>query len=380
MSSLPRGDRPPRVSTREPFVHRRPDTPAVDFQSHPAPFGRRGAGDRSSLRLLFKNRNWLFNVLVKHYIANSHYYFRRALIVFEKFFSSHKSLGGAVFMNATPPLTRYDSIVFFFDDPTMHIGDQLFFKPLIGKLRRAGLPVAVKPTAAMAFCFPGLLADDGFGARPLVVSRFEVLPKLRRMLGGSPDYLLFNTGCRTIDRPVSNFILDVFADRFGPAGLGRIITADDFLDFDIADASKWDLAGYNRLLFFNNYVDSGRFRLSDAIRAALTTRLRADRQDGDYVVHLGSGADKRDDAGDYSGLVDLDLRGETEVKDLFSLLSLANVGHVYTHDTAVAHIANLFDKPLTVAFRRFFRKGERAQKQRAFGSIYAKDTSHIRFL
>lgn len=288
---------------------------------------------------------------------------------------------GTVFTNASPRLSGYPGVLFFLDhDQLMHFGDHFFFKPLITKLAASGIPIAVRPTESLAPFF-ARYADSRDPERSgyLIVTRNDLFPFLRALFGHQCRFFLYNTNSTRIVAPISNHIINTFCEYFSLTDVPRTITASDYLDFPIDRADRFSLAGSARLLVLNNYVDSGRHRISRGMSRHLLQKVLDAKRD-DLVVHLGSRRDLLGDNADYRGLVDLDLRGWTSFQDVFSIISLPNVRRVFCHDTAILHIANFFDKPVSVVFRRYFRPGENRQKRRAFASLYERDRSNIEFL
>ncbi len=302
------------------------------------------------------------------------YYAERAAIELAKWRFRPKGERGAVLATAAPDLSRYRGVFFFLDYPALiHCGDQLFFLPLIRRLRQAGIATHVQPTPPLRFLFaayPGLPAAP---ADHLVVSQADLLPAIRRRFGPHQPCFLIDTKAMSIDAPVSNFIVRAF-NRFFSTALDDRITGADYLDFPMPRHDRFGLADKGDLVIFNNYVGSGRFRIPRGHDRIFREHLA--REDG-FVIHLGAEADSRNNRRDYRGLVDLDLRGQTTIEDLYAMLALDNVRRVYCHDTAVLHIANSLDRPIRLLFRRFFRPGENAQKRRAFSSLYERDMGHI---
>ncbi|MFN0149852.1 MAG: hypothetical protein ACKVU1_03955 [bacterium] len=308
------------------------------------------------------------------------YYIAKAAVRLQNLLAPRNACGGTVVANAPRPLAGYDGVLFFFDEPLfMHYGDQLWFKPLVEKLAGAGIRVAVRPTKQIAFLFARHL-DNGARdvSRHLIVSRTDLLPRVRREFGLAQEYFLFDTNSTRIRRPMSNHIVDSFSQHFD-LDLPQNIVRSDYIDFDVDGADRFALASHPRVLVLNNYVDSGRHRVTHRMGRRLQDALRA-RKAGAFVVHLGSSRDAARDRADYSGLVDLDLRGRTSIEDLFSILALPNIARVFCHDTLVLHIANLYDRAVSVVFRRYFRPGENEQKRHACASLFEKDRANIEFL
>ena len=305
------------------------------------------------------------------------YYMERAAIEIAKWRFRPKHFRNAVLATAAPDLSRYRGVHFFFDyPPLIHYGDQIFFLPLIRRLAQASIPVRVEPTPPMRFAFAAHLGEpndlDGF----LMVTQADLLPVIRARFGPSRPFFLIDTKAMSIDAPISNYLIRAF-NRYFSTSLDDRITAADYLDFAFDRSDRFHLGDKENLVVFNNYVGSGRFRIPRRHDRIFRKRLATENG---FVIHLGAEQDQATDDRDYAGLVHLDLRGKTTVPDLYAILSLPNLRQVYCHDTAVLHIANLFDVPIRLLFRRFFRPGENAQKRRVFTSLYEKDMGKIEYL
>lgn len=306
------------------------------------------------------------------------YYTRKLRVRLRSLASPHRLRGTAFLTNAAPAIDRYSDIVFYFDDPLMHIGDQMFFKPLVQKLRAAGFRVRVHPTGAMRFFFPENAPSAPSAGRSLIVSRVEALDTALQALGSEADYFVIQTSASCIDRPVCNYIVDSFCDYFGTTQILRTIGRADFLPIEWPSPPDLYLAGGKPLILLSPYIDSGRWRIRRGHRVALLERLRADKERREKaVVLLGTDRDRQGDDLDYSGVVDVDLRGRTKVSELAALFEFSSVDSVYCFDTAILHFANLYSRPIYLGVRRFLTSAEQKQKEQAFVCIYGRDRNHI---
>jgi ADP-heptose:LPS heptosyltransferase len=305
------------------------------------------------------------------------YYFEQLGISLLRFKIRKKLYNGAMLLNCKKDISFYENIFFFFNYyPLMHLGDQFYFKPLITKLAQMYYPIQVSPTKLVDFAFQKYLYDNKLDKRKtLFVSTILLLPQIEKQFGKECDYFLFDPVSLVVNKPISNYIVDSFFKYFCLKADERI-EKDDFIDFEFSNIDKFGLKNYKKLIVLNNYVDSGKYRISRCNKDLLIKELIKNKKDA-CVVHLGSEADKNGDKRIYSGIVDIDLRGRTKIVDLFSILSLKNIEKIYTHDTFIMHVANLFNQKINVVFKQYYKKNENAQKRNAFLSLYKKDNSNV---
>jgi|SRR3989339_87291 len=287
-------------------------------------------------------------------------------------------VSSAVISNTKSSLQNYDEICFYFDDPSlMHLGDHLYFIPLIKKLSKVNIKISIAPTQMMQFAFTAFpIFDPAKKIKRLIVSRVELYPIIQKIFGRI-DYFLYDTMSPAIDSPISNYILKTFCEYYSLSSIDQTIYAKDYLNFEISLKPEFDYLKNKNLIFLNNYVDSGKFRVSKKRTKILLDHLKIIKKNN-FVIHLGSEKDKQKDTRDYTSIIDLDLRGKTSIQDLFSLLSLDSIYAVYCHDTFIMHVANLFNHPIYVCFKKYFCHND--QKQNAFSSLFVKDKTNFHYL
>lgn len=293
------------------------------------------------------------------------------------------SIDSVIYTNSIKAIEDYDLILFYFNYPKlMHLGDHLYFKPLVSKLCANNYKVKVEPVKSLEFLFHNCFIDTtkiNFASKKvLFVSRLELLPEITNKFG-DVDYFLYDTMSYKINLPISNFIVNSFAEYYQLTNkLDLLITANEYLNFVIKPYNKFDLTTKNGIIFLSNYVDSGRFRILPKRKKLLIKKMQQERRDY-HVVHLGTKNDAFHDHNDYKHIVDLDLRGKTTPEDIFSLMAMKNVISVYCHDTYILHVANIFDLPINVVFKKYFVHN--VQKRKTFSSLFAKQNdSNIIFL
>lgn len=288
----------------------------------------------------------------------------------------HHAFDGAVFTTASrAPLDRRRPIILHLDHPLMHVGDQIFFRPLVWRLKEAGFDIRVTRRPSVDFLFDDVPRAE---IRPhpgaLVVCRHEAVRDALASYGSRADYFIIRQFSRAIRRPVANFILDAFVEWFGLAELDRRIDRGCFLPFSARSGlvlKRFALPETQPLIVLSNYIDSGFHRkLPSRERAMLRQAAELKSDAGAAIIHVGTGRDRERDRRDYSTLVDHDLRAQTSVEDMFDLLAARNIRRVFCFDTAILHIAYLLQVPTTLFARYYFTRAEREQKSLAFYKFF----------
>jgi hypothetical protein len=288
------------------------------------------------------------------------------------------AFNGAVFTTTCRMrLDRRRPVIVHLDHPLMHVGDQLFFRPLVWRLKQAGFDISVTNRPSVDFLFEDVRrAEERPCPGSVVVLRHEALREAWRLYGPYADYFVIRQISREIHRPVANFILEAFAEWFKLAELDFSIDKTCFLPLSVRPdlvLKKFGLPETRPLIILSNYVDSGLHRkLPSRESAMLTQAARLKNGTGAAIIHVGTGRDRERDHRDYSKLVDYDLRARTSVEDLFHLLACANIGRVFCFDTAILHIAYVLSVPTTLFVKYYFSRAERLQKAAAFYSFFER--------
>lgn len=245
-------------------------------------------------------------------------------------------------------LPNVKRIIFYFaTEEYMHLGDHLFFLPLITTLINSGYTVTVAPTKIMTPLFAklGIPLYDGtsnLSDYDLVVSRIELITKLVKYKS-----LLVNIS-RNLSMPVCDQLLHDFSQLFNLKPYQEI-DFDIFKDKQIL--GKLQLTQNKKLILFNSYCDSSAFLINKAKKRLLLDQLTEYADNEDYViVFTGSQADKENDKNNYPFNF-VDLRGKTSVLDIFALVALDNTQFYIGFDAFIMHVFSLFKKNSFVVFR-----------------------------
>lgn len=249
-------------------------------------------------------------------------------------------------------------LLYFPDYEWMHLGDHLFFEPLANALQKYGYELYIEPIKAMEFYFLELgynlskLEDNTYD---LIISRIEFYSTLKK---SNFPILYIDTANIKIEQPLCFDMIEK-TNKLLNMETREIIDKPRLRD--ISNVLSDELIAINnsndKYIVFNNYIDSGSFRVFDRhfkkIRE-FTQILK--RQTGYKVIHTGSKNDKDKDKEVYE-FVDIDLRGKSSIKDLFDLVQLNNIVLNVAFDAFQMHLFMMADKKSYILFRgRFSQK------------------------
>lgn len=248
-------------------------------------------------------------------------------------------------------------ILYFPDYEFMHYGDHLFFEPLARFLKLNNINVKVMPVKQMEFYFRnnGYLIgnSDDVKKADLLITRTEFYENIKRLM--YENILFINTSstkinqflCNDMVNKVASF-LSLDSDNFcaKPSGLR---TCPENIKLD---------SGRNYLIF-NNYIDSGFFRVTQKHYKKINDFAQNFARENDLkVIHTGTQKEKANDKKTYD-FVDIDLRGKTSLADLFSLASHDNVQYNISFDGFLMHIFYIYGKKSYILFRGRYTKSAR---------------------
>lgn len=237
---------------------------------------------------------------------------------------------------------------FYFDftDPTTHLGDRLFFIPLIQHL----------------------LANS----QRVVISQNDLatLRLTKRMVGVDLDFYNRNSGnvikiipfasyCRLKDKKGPLAVVDLNKCNNKPhiqliRDFNSILNINDggtvwSPNFEVIKAKC--LSGDKPIIIFNNYIASGIFRKFFVDEDKLIAKCRHAKIFYDAIIyHVGSAQDSLLDKRTYD-FVDVDLRGAVSPEAMIDIISSPQVICVVTYDNFIMHLAGIYGKKAFVLFR-----------------------------
>ncbi len=285
-------------------------------------------------------------VLLRDMVRRPWYYANAVWIRAYRRFSNRASFGRSVYAKTSSNLSDYDAIVFAFDDPMIHIGDQLFFLPLIFKLAHHGYPVEVQASKAMSGIYPFTKPREG--KRRLYVSRLPVLPSIFKRAGYGADFFVID-GQTEIRDPLGLFKLRVFCEHFSLTDINLDLNEQERqqLALPVPLSPRFEKLRHEKVIIFSNYAHSGKlWRQAETYVRVVEDARQYKRDVGGFVVHVGTASDRDGDPASYGDWVDLDLRGQTSVSELFGIFCHVPIDMVFTFDSGPLHLSRMYRRPV----------------------------------
>jgi hypothetical protein len=263
--------------------------------------------------------------------------------------------GDIVFCKERIEVKKSGRILFDFSDSFTHLGDRLFFAPLIFELVRSGFQIYLsKEDSVTQLLFSdlnnsvNLCEYDDSLIMDLVVVNSQSLTALSSKY--EKDKLLI---CEFTSIQNQNILTELSSAFSEITGLNLQCSPIKYIPKNLK--SPW-LDSDGQYFLFSNYIDSGWFRLFFVRRAALIEKAKKLSADGYKIVHVGAALDVKNDNNNYD-FIDMDLRGKLTISNLIDLINCKQIVGAVTYDNFIMHLIGIFDKKAYVLFRgRFIKK------------------------
>lgn len=272
-----------------------------------------------------------------------------------KFFKKF-SYSDILFSDKNIELHKISCIFFDFSHNSTHLGDRLFFFPIIRELYKNGINVCLSKNDSISeslfleldssLSFKNFTNDD-------IKSTLIVLP--------APSFLALKNKYKHFNIAICNFIeiknrniieeLDIGFSKI----LHKKISSSICLNFN-NKTIDYSYIEDNNYYVYSNYIDSGWFRKYFINNKTLDKKASDLRNDGYKIIHVGSKKDLGKDKKIYN-FIDLDLRGKLSIIELARMINDKNIVGVVAYDNFIMHLSGIFNKKTFVLFRgRFLRK------------------------
>lgn len=279
-----------------------------------------------------------------------------------------------VFNVDTPYLARVKKILFFFNDPEiMHLGDHLFFMPLILALKDAGYDVTVAPTKPMQGFFKALdvnivTGNIDFKHYDLLISRICFLQRLK-----NEKVVLVNTAMN-LRMPVCDQLLVDFQ---------KILSIPNALifpwpTFDNLAEDTLGVENIGKAIMFSPYLNSTIYMKTKEKVNALINYAKKCSDEGYVVLLVGSNQDKLNDRNHYPFPVQ-DLRGKITIPQLVAIAKLPNVEYFVGFDAFGMHVFTLLQKSSHIVFRGRLSKKQHEMIKKYTVNLF-QDKQYVTFL
>lgn len=274
--------------------------------------------------------------------------------------------------------TNLSRIHFDFSHSTTHLGDRLFFLPLILQLLADGYQVSLdrddlitNKILTSLYGLASLPAASKSALDLVVMAKPSFLAKGR----SCPSLLVVDFMDIRIDRDIAETLTSNFYQllKITPSNLSKRVprlVASDALNI-LADGQKYFL--------FNNYISSGLFRKWFVNEGKLLQQCKDLQAEGFQIIHVGSADDKAADSRSYP-FVGLDLRGALTLPQLIALVGNPQVEGAVTYDNFLMHLMGLYEKRTFVLFRGRFSKMNREHHFRCVNGAFFKKDGQLTYL
>lgn len=269
------------------------------------------------------------------------------------------------------------SIHFDLSDRTTHLGDRLFFFPLVVFLVGLGHRVTLSQEDSITnkllreiygFEVPSVAC---IGPQDLAVIP---QPSYLSLRDGYRGMLVVNFSDATVGSCITQGLINGFCQIFGlsldSVRLASLPTSQNYIE--ILDPSC-------RYYLFSNYINSGFFRRWFLNEDKLDEKCRELKSEGFKIVHVGTDGDKSFDDRIYP-FVDLDMRGKLDLPQLIQLTKSNLVEGAVTYDNFLMHLCGIYHKTAYVLFRGRFSKSAREHHYRHVNNTFFSASTKLTYL
>lgn len=278
------------------------------------------------------------------------------------FYKLSNNLYGFFYLKKRYPLLSYfgdirlTSKIIYFDltHETTHLGDRLFFLPLMHHLLENGYQIIVSEGDNITCTLFGLIysirlrtATSSSNFENIFIPKPSFFANRRKY---KKCFVIDFADISSNHKITEQSILSVrkTINSASPAG-GFKFDIGVIKGIDQLDSSK-------KYYIFSNYINSGSFRKFFIDESKLIKKAIELKSGGYSIIHVGSKYDKEQDQNNYP-FVDIDLRGIVSIETLITLCHLPNVYGAITYDNFLMHLMGIFGKKAIVLFRgRFLKK------------------------
>lgn len=293
------------------------------------------------------------------------YIFKMLLIIFlERIVFVRKIRFENLYVFFKGSLIPGSKVLFYFPDSSlMHLGDQIFFEPILRLFKENNFAVCVIPTSTMRNYFDGL----GYDVRTpelLNCDDFDLVISPSRFLRISTIFSKRNkVFVQTVyDRMKSPLIVDMLNKITSLFNLENNVTSKPQLPLSFKKNGKVKsliqiVKTNSQLVLYSNYINSGRFRLKNS-RSDTLYKYCAENLKNHFIIHLGTLEDKYNDDQTYD-FVGLDLRGCLTIDELIEFMMGIGSFTFVGFDNVIMHLAFILNADCRIVSRGRWSKQSR---------------------
>lgn len=272
------------------------------------------------------------------------------------FFYKKNFYSDILFSKENIKINSVTDILFDFSHSSTHLGDRLFFFPLIESLHHAGIKIHLSKKDKISIDLFQSLNDS------IKFYQFSYTNNVDLILVPAPSLLALWNEHKGSQLVICNFN-DIMSDNILKEldlGISKLA------NIEISSKNKYANLPFfksnflpstsDKYFIYSNYIDSGWFRKYFVNTNSLDEKAKSLRAQGYKIVHVGSIKDLKDDSKNYE-FIDQDLRAKISISELSYLIRDDRVIGSITYDNFIMHLSGIYNKKTFVLFRgRFFKK------------------------
>ena len=276
---------------------------------------------------------------------------------------------------------KFNTVVFdLSNEQYTHIGDSLFYEPIIKSFESLNINISVCVHDSLKKYFElanhKLINKSQIINNDLIIAPFWIYNHYSKKYKEKTIFL--DPTNIQINMPITNYFYSNICKEL------KIRINDDNLFpskpyFEKYKRFKYSLKNGRKYIIFNDSVDSGVLRITKKMKYKLLLKAKSYKEKGFDILRLGSQKDKLR----FPKKLDIehvDLRGQTDVLDLFFLISNNQVYGTISFDTAIAHISIMYNKKTFILLRRFTKNHKNHIRKFIMPSYITENRKEIKYI
>ena len=240
------------------------------------------------------------------------------------------------------------------DNNYFHLGDTLFYEPILRLFIKNKIKVEVIPTNTMKFYFKKL--NYKVVSNSYLTNEDLIITSLDCMVGNlKRNTIIIDTSDSRIKGRLIDHLVNVLSKYFN---FNKKIKSVP--DIPVSKSTIHKNFFKKDVVVFSNYIDSGNFRVFNNKKERLLNFVKNFSQKNNcLVIHVGTLNEKLNDKKKYHHIKGYqDYRGKTSVDDLLSLFQNLNITYI-GFDNFLMHLAFINESKIFLLSRgRITKKGE----------------------
>ena len=258
-----------------------------------------------------------------------------------------------------------------------HIGDSLFYEPIIQQLKKFGVKIDVCVNKNIFEYFKNtghkVVNSDLIDKYDLIIAPFwlfNIYSNKKKIKS-----LFLDPSNFKIDEPITDYFYKNIC-LFLKIPFKNEILSPTIPNFN---SLKLKLDKNEKYIVYNDSIDSGFWGITRKMRKTLEYNLKNCYKMGFKIIRVSSVNDKIKNPESLS-IEHLDLRGQTKIQDVFELIGHPSVIGTISFDTAIAHISLMYKKKTKIMIRRFSEEHKKHIKNYILPSYKSDERNKIEYI